>query len=195
MHIVKTRISALLLGPLLLSSCAVTAIKPRQVDWTSIRPSEVILKGSLVGYDAPEPAFITTFKTWSYDRARDTLDALDAARPAGVLLPEATTLSWVESGTLTELKEISFPAGQAIALNVACVGGCRMQSSVTWNENRWFSPTQKLASFEGKLNSGQVVQMRFATPPEQPVRLNLRLSDCLVMLGKCAYAISSISGP
>ena len=195
MRFVRTRISALLLGLVSLSSCTITAIKPRQVDWTAIRPSEVILKGSLVAYDAPEPAFITTFKTWSYDRARDTLDALDAARPEGVLLPEATTLSWVESGTLTELKEISFPAGRSIILNVACVGGCQMDSHVTWNENRWFSSTRKLASFEGKLKSSQVVQMRFATPPEQPVRLNLRLSNCLALLGKCAYAVSAIGSP
>jgi hypothetical protein len=196
MNTMKLRIALLLLACIFLCACTVQRVELRQVDWTSIKPSEVILKGTLAGQDFPEPALITRLRIWEYGVVKDATDALDEARPVGILLPAATRAEWIEPGKMTDTKDLSFPAATTIDLNIACVGGCQIESHIFWNANRWFSPTKKLAEFNGQLKSGQVVKMRFRTPDEQAVCMTVQLSDCSVPSGKhiyakCIYALSA----
>lgn len=186
---------ALSLAGLLLCGCTIRQTERRQVNWETIRPSEVIRQGVLVDYDAPEPALVRSLKKWADDVFSVTLTALDAARPAGTLLPQATTLSWAEAGQLAQPGDISFPAGKTVVLTLACPGGCEMQSRVTWTPDGWFSSPNTLASFGGELRADQVAQLRFQTPPERAAHLSLQLSACGALNGKCAYAASAITEP
>jgi hypothetical protein len=179
----------------MLTACTVQVVKLKPVDWMAVKPSEVLIMGPLVGQNLPEPKLVGDLRAWAYHRSRDAVDALDTARPVGLLLPDATSAEGLAPNRAEDLMDVVFPAGKTTDLHLACVGGCHMQGKVVWTANTWFPRTATLASIAADVKSGAVAHLHFTAPVQGNVRINLELSDCLVQFGTCLYALSSTVAP
>jgi hypothetical protein len=180
-----------MLAGLMLTACNLQVVELKPVDWMTVNPSGVLIMNPLVGQNLPEPKLVVDLRAWAYRLSQDAVDALDRARPAGILLPDATSAGGLAPDMAAESTDVSFPVGKGIELNVAYVGGCRMQGEVVWTANTWFPRTVTLAGVADDVKAGAVAHLRFTSPADGNVQINLELSDCLLQFGKCLYVLSS----